>query len=113
MLMIILIFKLKIKKGIMNTIAKINLNKNVDVVDSQICLGVCLFSPSSEIWIPNASEHASAIAIVIIPPITANLEEVAEFNPIIKPKVVIIADVTPKLNPTFRECFIIMNSFLF
>jgi hypothetical protein len=52
------------------------------------------------------SEKASAIAIVIIPPMIAILEFVPEYKPIIRPSVVIIADVNPKLKPVFKECFI-------
>ena len=80
-----------------------NLKKKVENVDCHTCFFVCLFSPSSEMWIPRASEHASAIAIVNIPPITANLEFVAELSPTIKPKVVMMPEVTPKLKPTFNE----------
>lgn len=58
---------------------------------------------------PRASEKASAIAIVKIPPRTANFECVPECKPTINPRVVIIAEVMPKLNPTFIECFIIRN----
>jgi len=55
---------------------------------------------------PSASEDASAIAIVNIPPITASFELVPELRPTINPRVVIIPEVKPKLNPTFNECFI-------
>lgn len=58
---------------------------------------------------PRASEKASAIAIVKIPPRTANFECVPECKPTIKPKVVIIPEVMPKLNPTSNECFIKIN----
>lgn len=56
---------------------------------------------------PNASENASAIAIVNIPPITTSFEWVPEFRPTISPRVVIIPEVRPKLNPIFIECFIV------
>lgn len=55
---------------------------------------------------PNASEKASAIAIVNIPPRTTSFEWVPECNPTINPSVVIIPEVKPKLNPVFIECFI-------
>ncbi len=74
------------------------------MVDSQISAVVCLFSDSCEICIPKASEKASAIAIVRMPPITATLELVPDSNPTINPRVVIIPDVRPKLSPVFREC---------
>ncbi len=90
--------------GIKNVRAKKNLAKKVIKVDSQISFVVCLFSDSSEIWIPRASENASAIAMVRIPPITTILEWVPECNPTIKPRVVIIPDVEPKLKPVFKEC---------
>ncbi|BAW31461.1 MAG TPA: hypothetical protein PLO64_07125 [Methanothermobacter sp.] len=87
--------------------AKTNLDKKVAKVDSHISLVVCLSSASSETWIPSASERASATAIVNIPPITTNFECVPEFKPTIKPKVVITAEVKPKLNPVLNECLII------
>ena len=95
----------RIKTGTINVNAKTNLDKKVEIVDSHISLVVCLLSDSSETWIPNASENASAIAIVKIPPITTKDELVLECRPIINPSVVIIPDVTPKLRPTFIECF--------
>lgn len=98
--------RLKIKKGTIKVNAKTNLKKKVEKVDSQTSLSVCLFSDSSEIWIPRESEKASATAIINIPPITANVEWVLEFNPTINPKVVMTAEVIPKLKPTFIECFI-------
>ena len=90
----------------MNVDAKTNLDRKVEIVDSHISLVVCVPSDSSEIWMPNASENASAIAIVNIPPITASFEWVPACKPTINPSVVIIPEVKPKLNPTFNECFI-------
>jgi hypothetical protein len=55
---------------------------------------------------PKASENASAIAIVKIPPIITNLDPEKECSPTINPSVVIIAEVKPKLNPCFMECFV-------
>ena len=66
------------RTGIMKVIAKKNFVKNVATVDPQICLVVCIFSDSSAIWIPKASENASAIAIVKIPARTTILEWVPE-----------------------------------
>ena len=53
---------------------------------------------------PIESEKASAIDIVIIPPIMTILECVPECKPTISPSVVIIPEVRPKLNPVFKEC---------
>ena len=86
---------------------KRNLERNVEMVASHISLWECLLSDSSEIWMPMASERASAIAITRIPPITASLEWVLEYKPTIKPRVVIIPEVNPKLNPVFKECLIV------
>lgn len=95
--------KTKIKK----LEAKINLKKKVEKVDSQIVLDSCLFSDSSDICIPNASDKESAIAIVKIPAKTTNLEWVTEFKPTINPRVVITPEVNPKLNPVFIACLIL------
>ena len=89
---------------------KINLKKIVEKVDSHTSLLVYLFSDSSAIWMPIASDNASAI--VNIPPITTSFEWVLECSPTIKPIVVIIPEVKPKLNPTFNECFI-MSPYLY
>ncbi len=94
------------KNGTINVNAKTNLDRNVLIVDSQISLVECLISDSSEIWIPNASERASAIAITTMPPITTRVEYVLECRPTIIPRVVIIPDVNPKLKPFLIESFI-------
>jgi hypothetical protein len=106
MLTITEVDKSSIITGIMNVIAVMNLNRNVETVDSQISFSLCLFSASSEIWMPSASEKASAIAMVRIPPITASFEFVPEVKPTIKPRVVIIPEVNPKLNPVLIESLI-------
>ena len=62
------------RKGIANVMAKRNFDMNVAMVALQISLAVCAFSDSSEMWIPRASENASAIAIVRMPPNTATFE---------------------------------------
>ncbi len=62
------------KTGTTNVEAKMNFDKNVEIVDCQISPHVCLFSDSSEIWMPSASENASATAIVNIPPKTTSFE---------------------------------------
>jgi len=105
MLTIMAIVNSNTNKGITKDDAIINLNINVEIVDSHISLSVCIFSASSDICIPNASDNESAIAIVNIPPMTTIDEFVLECRPIINPSVVIIPDVTPKLSPTFIECF--------
>ena len=50
-----------------------------------------------------ASENESAMAMVKMPPITASLECVLAYKPVINPRVVIIPEVTPKLNPFFND----------
>ena len=57
---------------------------------------------------PKASENASAMAMVNIPPMTASLEPVPECRPTIRPRVVIIPEVKPKLRPVFSECLIML-----
>jgi len=106
MLTIIEIDNGSIITGMINVDAKMNLDKNVDKVASHISVKVCLFSDSSEICIPRASENASAIAIVNTPPITTIFECVPELSPTIRPIVVIAPEVKPKLKPVFIECFI-------
>ena len=90
----------------MNVKAKTNFDKNVDIVDSQISLLLELFSDSTAMCIPKASERASAIAIIKIPAIIIFVELELEFNPIIKPKVVIMPDVIPKPKPFITEALI-------
>ena len=55
---------------------------------------------------PSASEHASAIAIVSIPPITAIFIFVQKLNQTISPSVVMIHEVTPNDNQVLSDCFI-------
>ena len=99
MLMIIAICKLKSKTGTKKVIAKTNSEIKVDIVDCQIDLFFVFLEPaSSDIYTPRASEKASAIAMVKIPPKTTIFEPVEEAKPIIKPRVVIIPEVKP--NPT-------------
>ena len=92
------------KTGIIKVKAEINLVRKVEIVDAQISLPECLASDSSEICIPKASEKASAIAIINIPPTTTSLECVPEWSPTINPSVVITPDVKPKLKPVVKEC---------
>lgn len=86
--------------GTMNVNAKRSLAKNVAIVDSQISLLVWAFSASSETWMPRASENASAIAIVKIPPMITNLDPEKEWSPTINPNVVIIAS-KPQPPPSY------------
>ena len=51
-----------------------------------------------------------AAAIVNIPPSTTSLLCVPEKSPTIKPRVVIIPEVSPNENPALNECF--MHRFL-
>jgi hypothetical protein len=104
--MIMAVKRSKNRTGTKNVKAKINLEKKVEIVDSQTSRTVCLFSDSSETWIPRASENASATAMVNMPPITASFKWVPALKPTISPKVVIIPEVKPKLNPVLIECFI-------
>src|SRR6185503_7431908 len=55
---------------------------------------------------PNASDMASAIAIVRIPLIMTAREWVPEWSPTISPNVVITPDVRPKLRPVLNDVFI-------
>jgi len=105
--MIIAVVRVRRRTGIMKVSAKISFERKVAIVDSQTCF---VFVPcdSSEMWMPRESERESAIAMVIIPPMTTSLEFVAEFNPIIKPRVVIIPEVKPKLNPVLMLFFIFL-----
>ena len=107
MLIMIAVCKLNNRIGTMKVNAKMNLERKVEIVDSHISFVECLFVDSSEMWIPNASDMASAIAIMSIPPMITRLEWVLECNPIIRPSVVITPDVKPKLKPLFIEYFIV------
>ncbi len=82
--------------------AIMNLNTNVWKVVSQTSL-CSLLSNSSERCIPNASDIASAIAIVNIPPITMAFDWNPVCNPTISPRVVMTPDVKPKPIPFLRD----------
>jgi hypothetical protein len=58
---------------------------------------------------PSASEKASATAMVRIPPITASFECVPECSPTMRPRVVMIPEVTPKLRPVLMDSLIIAS----
>ena len=89
----------KTTTGRANDKANKNLAMKVDIVESQTDLSEILNWDSWETCIPSASEKESAIAMVIIPPSTASFECVPELKPTIRPSVVIIPEVNPKLNP--------------
>jgi hypothetical protein len=59
---------------------------------------------------PSASEKASAIAIIRIPPSTTSFEWVPECSPTISPRVVITPEVKPKLIPVFKASLIQFTS---
>jgi len=59
---------------------------------------------------PSASENASAIAMVKMPPITASFEFVPEARPISNPSVVIIPEVRPKLRPVLIDSLTMVNT---
>ena len=91
--------------------ADINFAKKVENVDSQTLLLLFMLA-SSETCIPKESDSASAIAIIIIPPITIVFEFVLEISPVNNPSVVIIPDTSPKLNPFFIDSFIIIDAII-
>ena len=103
---IIAVFRFMKITGIMKISAVMNFVKKVDIV---LCHTDFFDFPtdSSEMCIPKASEKASAIAIVIIPPKTASFECVPENSPTINPSVVIIPEVIPNPNPLFIDFFIV------
>lgn len=94
------------RTGRINVEAKINFVKKVAMVDSRTCLWEFFLSDSWEIWIPNASEKESAIAIVKIPAITIDFVSLPAANPTSNHNVVITPDVIPKFIPIFNEVFI-------
>src|SRR5210317_1938057 len=99
--------------GTTKVIANRNFAQKVEIVAAHICLIVCLFSASSETWIPRASEKASAMAIVRIPASTTIFECVPACKPTIRPRVVMTADVSPKEMPVRKETFICLSSPMF
>ena len=98
-------------KGIIKDIAKTNFVSSVASVDSHTALFEYLFSDSSDMCMPNASDIESEIAIINIPSISIMTESETEFSPTISPSVVIIPEVNPKLNPFLNERLIFMLSY--
>ena len=92
--------------GTTNVKAIINFDRNAKKEELQMPSTLVLFSNSVEICMPKPSERASANAITIIPPNTATFEFVEEFNPMIRPRVVITPAVKPNPTPLFIASFI-------
>jgi hypothetical protein len=89
----------KIITGTANERAKKTLATKVENVDIHTDLLEFFTWDSWETCMPKASEKESAMAIVSIPPRTANFEWVPALSPTIRPSVVIIPEVNPKLKP--------------
>lgn len=89
--------------------ANTNFDKKAEMVESRIDYCEYLFCDSWEMWIPNASEKASAMATVKTPPITVILECVPALSPTISPRVVITPEVKPKLKPVNTGIRIYIN----
>jgi len=105
MLIIMAVCNLKIRIGIRKVRATISFVKNVEAVASQIAFLPFRFEDSWAMWIPRASENASAIAIVRILPMTASLSPVPAFSPTMMARVVMIPDVRPNDTPVFIDSF--------
>ena len=73
------------------------------MVDFHTSVALLTPLPSCEMWIPRASDNASAIAIVRIPPMTASLECVPESSQTIKPRVVMMPEVIQKFIQTLID----------
>lgn len=58
-------------------------------------------------WMPKASENASATAIVNIPPMTAIFRFVPKLNQIMSPSVVMIHEVIQNDNQVLIDCFML------
>jgi len=105
MLILIAVARSRVRIGIRNVSATISFVRNVEAVASQIALCPFRFEDSWAMWIPRASENASAIAIVRIPPMTASLSPVPAFSPTMMARVVMIPDVRPNDTPVFIDSF--------
>ena len=106
MLMMIAVCSSNMKIGIRKVRAVMSFVKKVAKVASQTAFLEFCFDDSSEMWMPRASENASANETVRIPPMTASLSPVPEFSPTMIPRVVIIPDVIPNDTPVFIDSFI-------
>ena len=109
MLTIIARFMFKNITGTRNVSAKKSFEKNVANVVFQMCDWDLFFSDSSEMWTPNESESASAIAMIKIPEMIIDFEWVPEFSPIISPRVVITPEVSPNPIPFFMDVFMLLE----
>lgn len=88
--------------GTINVMATKDFVTNAEIVEIHICLFVLFLSDSSEMCIARASDPASAIAIIIITPITASRDLVLAFIPTIDPRIVMTTELNPKLMPVLR-----------
>ena len=111
--MITAVLRLNKMIGNRKVMAKINLARKVVIVVCQISFCLSPSLDSSEICMPKASEKASAMAMVKIPPRTANFEPVPAKSPTISPRVVITAEVKPKFNPDLKGSVSFWCSFFF
>jgi rare lipoprotein A (peptidoglycan hydrolase) len=92
------------KRGTANVRINPLTERNVKIAVHHVSFDVCLTFPfsvsaSSDMWRPAASANPSATAMTIIPDITAVLEDVAAYRPMIKPIAVITPEVSPKETP--------------
>jgi len=90
--------KCKNKIGTMKVNAVINFANKVANAESRISINLFFLSTSSETTIPKESERESAIAIINIHHIITDLIQVHWVSHMISHRVVIIPEVTPKLN---------------
>ena len=95
----IAVFRGNARIGIRKVRATRSFDRNVATVASQISVWWFCWDVSCEMWMPSASENASAIAIVSIPAMTASLRDVAAFSPMIIPNVVMTPEVRPNAIP--------------
>ena len=94
------------KSGTAKLIATKNFVRNVEKVAAQMRSLVDSGFASSAIWMPSASDIASATAITRIPPSTATTDSVPACNPAISPTVVMTPDVAPKKMPVRAPSFV-------
>ncbi len=87
------------KTGTRKVKAKMNFETKVEMVASQTSFALLPFFVSWETWMPKASDKASAIAMLKLPPMSTSLDPVEAKRPIIKPRVVMVPEVKPKPRP--------------
>ncbi len=88
---------------------KANFDRKVKSVASHISLVACSPSVSSEMWIPMASDNASATANTTMPASTASLDWVPACSPTMMPNVVITPEVSPNPTPLSNVSFIVTS----